>query len=301
MNEISLLRFIATILITNSHFGHLYPNNISFLATGGTIGNSIFFFASGYALYFSNKESFRNWITKRFLKIYIPVWIFNIAILLLTKQWSLTNNIIPNYWFLKAILIFYLAYYFIVRYLENKLWIVIISLTTLYIFVFNFNDNNSFIIENTENPTKLHWFYYFAIMIFGTIMAKNGFKSNKNIMTIFIFFILVIISYYSLKFLTIYFHVFFLQIFIPFFLFLFCYFSFEFISKLNKYKGLNNKFLIGVSNQTLEIYIVQFATIRFLTNVIFPLNMIACLISILIFAFILKQISNSILKLFIVK
>lgn len=42
------LKALATMLITNSHFDTIYP--ISQLSMGGSIGNSIFFWVSGYCL-----------------------------------------------------------------------------------------------------------------------------------------------------------------------------------------------------------------------------------------------------------
>jgi peptidoglycan/LPS O-acetylase OafA/YrhL len=41
---IDFIKFIAAILITNSHMGHLYPQGLSILATGGAIGDALFFF-----------------------------------------------------------------------------------------------------------------------------------------------------------------------------------------------------------------------------------------------------------------
>lgn len=56
MDIVSLIRFIATVLITNSHYDDLYPQGYSFLSTGGMIGNALFFWVSGYTLYFSLKK-----------------------------------------------------------------------------------------------------------------------------------------------------------------------------------------------------------------------------------------------------
>ncbi len=46
---INYLKLIATALITNSHFSDIWP--ISALASGGLLGNIIFFAVSGYLLY----------------------------------------------------------------------------------------------------------------------------------------------------------------------------------------------------------------------------------------------------------
>lgn len=77
MNFISLIRFLATILITNSHFDALYPAGFSWLSTGGALGNALFFLVSGYTLYLSSRRNFAEWILRRYSKIFPAVWIFS--------------------------------------------------------------------------------------------------------------------------------------------------------------------------------------------------------------------------------
>ena len=48
--SIDILKCIAAILITNSHMGPLY-GKYSILATGGAIGDVLFFFCSGFTLF----------------------------------------------------------------------------------------------------------------------------------------------------------------------------------------------------------------------------------------------------------
>lgn len=69
------LKALATMLITNSHFDTIYP--ISQLSMGGSIGNSIFFWVSGYCL--ANIKSRGSivadgwaWYLHRLWRIYIP-------------------------------------------------------------------------------------------------------------------------------------------------------------------------------------------------------------------------------------
>ena len=64
---IAWLRILAMILITNSHFGGIYPK--SSMAFGGLLGNIIFFAVSGYCLA-DIKEPFGKWYPKRLLRIY---------------------------------------------------------------------------------------------------------------------------------------------------------------------------------------------------------------------------------------
>lgn len=47
---IDFVKFLALFLVLNSHMGECYPK-WQFLATGGAIGDALFFFASGFTLF----------------------------------------------------------------------------------------------------------------------------------------------------------------------------------------------------------------------------------------------------------
>jgi len=67
----NILRFIAIALIINSHLDEYYP--IPYVATGGAIGNSLFFFVSSFGLLLSemkNPRGFLDWYSKRVKRIY---------------------------------------------------------------------------------------------------------------------------------------------------------------------------------------------------------------------------------------
>jgi len=70
-NDTVFLRFIAIVLIVNSHLDLYYP--VSQLGTGGTIGNSFFFMLSGFGLLLSQRKSARGfiiWYVRRLIRIY---------------------------------------------------------------------------------------------------------------------------------------------------------------------------------------------------------------------------------------
>ena len=97
---LSLMRFLAVILITNSHIGPLYPPHLQFLSTGGALGNSLFFFCSGFALYLSNRDTgFAPWAIRRFTRIYPSLWIFmTVCFLGGIQSFRLPDIIIPTFW-----------------------------------------------------------------------------------------------------------------------------------------------------------------------------------------------------------
>ena len=117
---IVFLRFLGVCLITNSHLGNVWP--ISQLATGGALGNSIFFFVSGYCISKTN-QNFGKWIFKKIRKLYVPILMVQGACYLIgTYSYTdvlqtIKTCIWPtNYWFFPAILIGYIC-----MYLESKL------------------------------------------------------------------------------------------------------------------------------------------------------------------------------------
>ena len=77
---ITVLRAMASILITNAHYNNIYPLEI--IANGGLLGDVIFFAVSGFCLY-NIRLNFGKWFGKRILRIYPAVWIITIIYLML--------------------------------------------------------------------------------------------------------------------------------------------------------------------------------------------------------------------------
>ena len=76
--SIDILKCIAAIIITNSHMDLLYGKYVV-LATGGAIGDALFFFCSGYTLFLGRNSDFFNWYKRRINRIYptIFAWAFS--------------------------------------------------------------------------------------------------------------------------------------------------------------------------------------------------------------------------------
>lgn len=71
--SIDILKFFAALIITNSHMGLLY-GKFSMLATGGAIGDVLFFFASGFTLFMGRMDRFDNWYKRRVNRIYPTIF-----------------------------------------------------------------------------------------------------------------------------------------------------------------------------------------------------------------------------------
>ena len=71
--SIDILKFIACIAITNSHYDEVYGPLYS-LATGGAIGDILFFFASGFTIFLSNSGQFFDYYKRRIKRIYPTIF-----------------------------------------------------------------------------------------------------------------------------------------------------------------------------------------------------------------------------------
>ena len=137
--SLDFLRFLGPILITNSHFDSIYPMPI--FATGGAIGDAIFFFISGYTLnYSSNLHSFSLWYKTRLTRIFPTV--FAVAILheiFFDINKSLLSTIFSaGGWFVRCILIYYLVFFLIKKLIPNytKLILsIVFFISVLYIIL----------------------------------------------------------------------------------------------------------------------------------------------------------------------
>lgn len=67
-NYIYLAKFFAVLLVLNSHLDKCYP--IPALATGGALGNALFFFVSGYTWWNAKNKDFLDGTGERWIGFY---------------------------------------------------------------------------------------------------------------------------------------------------------------------------------------------------------------------------------------
>lgn len=172
---IDLIKVLAVALILNSHYDLLYP--IKAFATGGAIGNSLFFAVSGYCLY-NIKDNFVDWYKKRLFRIYPQVIITTfIAVIIGFYSIDSVKSIISKfiypteYWFISAIIVFYVAYYLILRnkYKNNLLKIIVLLIIPYILFYIYTLDTSQWIIEDNK---YFKWIFYFQIMLVGAYFKQ---------------------------------------------------------------------------------------------------------------------------------
>ena len=119
------MKGIAILLVFISHAGN-DGFRIKFLIPLGAIAVAVFLILSGYGLMESyNKNGLCGFWSKRFLRVLFPylIWIgfYSSLMLLLGKDLSLEDL---RYWFVEYILIWYVVFYFVMKYTFRYKWFV---------------------------------------------------------------------------------------------------------------------------------------------------------------------------------
>lgn len=281
-------------LITYSHMGVLFPQ-YGGLVTGGAIGDGLFFFCSGFTLFWGRQDGFVNWYKRRINRIYptIIMWAL-LSAFFFNWQWSVTDLITtPHYWFIPCIMVYYVVFYLIRTYMLNHLKLVFIGVSLIilgsYFFVC---DLNSSVMYADVDYMRI---YYFSFMLLGASVAIQK-KRNVQLKKSIVYVLISLLAYYACM--AIY------KI-DPF------YCRFQIISLIPLLSviywiyrmceaSVFNRLLekkIGtviyfVSCLTLEIYMVQYAIFTDKLNSIFPANILLTYIVIIMASYLLKCMSK---------
>lgn len=176
---VNWLKAFATIFITNSHYGEIWP--ISAMAVGGHLGNCLFFMLSGFCMY-NIRESFPRWYAKRILRIYPALWIVATVDFLVGRNSAhgimayVHCYLYPTwYHFITSIMLLYIGFY-TVRWIHKKWnigtgWFLgglAFAFLVLYVTVF---DRSYFHIDDIAED----WvrFQFFASMLVGILLRER--------------------------------------------------------------------------------------------------------------------------------
>lgn len=295
---LSLMRFLAVILITNSHIGPLYPPHLQFLSTGGALGNSLFFFCSGFALYLSNRDTgFAPWAIRRFTRIYPSLWIFmTVCFLGGIQSFRLPDIIIPTFWFLQAIFVFYVFFFYSIKFLKGSCGKSVPPLSFRYSSPISMCPIMNG-LSKTPNTTTFTLVFYYIIMLFGAIAAqrRTNTESPSSIARPLSAVLLIVTVYYSLKIYILHSAspIYDVQLCIPILLTLFSIYMFRLFERLSNIGTKTTAAIVNyIASLTLDIYIVQFVIMGYFTRYTFPFGYFGSIAAILLAAGILNYISK---------
>lgn len=124
---LDLMKVLAVMFITNSHFIPLYEDVNPSLATFGVQGNALFFFVSGYLMMSGIKRkgdglAFKDWLAKKIRRLGAPVWVCVVMAALFTGAAIRWQDLLlaSQYWFVQSIFIYYLLCYPLFRHARNR-------------------------------------------------------------------------------------------------------------------------------------------------------------------------------------
>ena len=310
---LDLLKVIAAIFITNSHFQPLYEDVNVGLATFGVHGNALFFFVSGFLLMLGferhNNIIFADWYKARIRRLWPSVFIWVIVAAALWGQSLSVGKLVwaDGYWFLQSIAINYILFYLLLKVLPKYL----ISVTgggkniiQISVFICSLIASIAYFFSmpmaaGSPFHTDFHFVCHFSIMVMGAMVySKRDKLVCKNLSKDFIGLIITFCLYFVLLAVgkgradALYYA----QILALIPLHLFIYFaykvaSYKWAASLFQTKYVRNV-LTFVANLTLEIYVVQFVIITNKFNMLFPLNTLIAFSLICLAAYGLKVMTS---------
>lgn len=280
---VTVLRALAAMIITNSHYVGVYPNDI--IANGGLLGDVIFFAVSGFCLC-NPKLSFPRWYGKRIVRVYPQALL--ITALYLAIGVYIWGNFTPlgwfvyptNFHFIASIMVLYIPFYFLMRIPKVKAHIpaalaaVILAQLIVYIV---FVDKTAYNVDTVRKPFIR--FLFAAAMLIGVYFKVNLDKyRNKNHISNWILLVFAAGAYFVSKILfSRYSALAPFQIINQYVLFFVLYMVFRCFAGIDgKLEALPiglKKIIRILSEITLEIYVVQIGIIPFFAKLLpFPLN-----------------------------
>ena len=315
---VSIAKVIAMLLIINSHSDVLFPKKLSFLATGGALGNELFFLTGGYLFKVKN-DRFGAFCWKRYIRLYIPTYLMTIFLFLVgyihLQEFNSVKEIFhllfwpSQFWFVSAIFVFSIIQYFLVKtnlFQSTKAFTIytcVFAGLVILMYWAAVPNKTEWIVEDARLFNTTVYFkciYSFYVYTLGYYLKVNKCKweTTKNKGMWAAAFLASFILFYGFKYLiskkATYMP---LQI-ISQFITVACVVSL--LIALEKWIRINNNGIAGAINSlsriTLESFLVQFQIIGFIagTGVVFPVNYLGAVILVLGISYIFHYVNTKI-------
>lgn len=157
-------------MVINSHMAICYPNCPT-LATGGGIGNALFFFISGFTLFLSPMKSFMEFFKGRIIRIFPSLIAISFcASLLWNSELNFTNQLFA-YWFVNCIMVYY-AILWVCRWLKLSMtWVIVGALILTSAIFLAFYDFNS--VGLIYGSADFRYYIYFVYMAQGALIGMH--------------------------------------------------------------------------------------------------------------------------------
>ena len=174
-NAIDILKCLAILLILNAHSKELF-GRWEVLSTGGVIGNSLFFFCSGYTLSLSKKINldFFNWYKSRISRIMPGLFCWALILSAIGYGVFGENTMFElvtggGLWFISCILVYYILLYWHCRYMQ-KFTSVLLIINVIVAFAGYYLTQGYY---NFVWNSPMKFINYFAFMLLGILTGKQ--------------------------------------------------------------------------------------------------------------------------------
>lgn len=300
---LDLLRVFAILLVFNSHCDALYP--VHALATGGAMGNALFFVISGFLLRI--RDPFLPHMYRRLIRLYPGVLIMTtLSQLLWEREISSLRELVQSYiwptsfWFVGALVLFDVLLYGLnkLRFLEHfkaySAGMLVLYFAAYVLLV----DKSEWSVEAAGLTSPAQCFkliYYFYIYTLGYAIGHTPERAARSLpvpaaAAFLLSFACKALYVWRPGLLQFQFVSQFLGI-------LFAWTALETaLARENAYRARTGaRFRSAVSvlaAASLEIYLVQFTAIRFCVGILFPLNIVLALAITLAAALVLQRFDS---------
>lgn len=198
---IDIVKFLAVLLIINSHADIMYPK-LQILATGGAIGDCLFLFCSGFTLFWGGQKSFDSYYKRRISRIYpsVIMSVLFVHLVGMTSTFSMKELAGGN--FIIAIMVYYVLLYLVRKYaLERIGWVlaavIVVSLAVYVLwFPYKYEVSSKGLYGIT---THYRWIPYFAAMLIGAYVGMKRKELNYRPWLDFIKLIACVAIFYSIQ------------------------------------------------------------------------------------------------------
>lgn len=298
--SIELLKFIAVVLVMNSHMEMLY-GKYSFMATGGAIGDCLFFFASGFTIFLGRGGRFDNWYKRRIQRIYPSLigWAVLLSFVVGKSMTVRDLSVGGGNWFISCIMIYYVVLYFVKRYFDTRPMIPFFLSIAIVLVWYMFEDKSSSFMYA---ETYFKWGHYFLFMLLGAYVGNGGFRLVSNAMIDSCMLVLSVVCFYGLLILASKYLLFsYLQVLSLIPLMGVVIYTYKLcnspkVDELMRTRlGLCLRFVSGLC---LEAYIVQGVLFTDKMNFLFPLNLLLMFFIVIAVAYVTRSLGRVILQLF---
>lgn len=296
---IDVVKFLAVLLIINSHADIMYPK-FQILATGGAIGDCLFLFCSGFTLFWGGQKSFGCYYKRRICRIYPSVIMSVLFVHLISMNPTFELKELAGGNFIMAIMVYYVLLYFVRKYALDNIGMVLIGVTlvslAVYIlwFPYKYEVSSKGLYGIT---TQYRWIPYFGAMLIGAVVGMKRKDLNYHAWWDFGKLMLCLALFYSIQFaakiyrpvapwqvvtllplmgITVYFYK-------------WC--NCDYMNRIYQSKW-GNAVIMVVGGLCLESYLIQYCLFTDKMNEIWPLNLLIIVVIILLCSYIVRCIAR---------